>query len=138
MEDLVMIRNTQNLKQAEMLLAYRMKKRREEQQEQAQQQAQMNGQIQQQAAMVAEQAKQQTMQLEYQLKLELLKVEKEYDMQIAAMNSKTKLDSEMVRAGSSLENTTTKAESDEYKAEILAAASRQREASKAADDIQRK
>jgi len=138
MEDLVMIRNTQNLKQAEMLLAYRMKKRREEQQQQAQQQAQMNGQIQQQAAMMAEQAKQQTMQLEYQLKLELLKVEKEYDMQIAAMGGRTKLESEILRAGSSLENTTTKAESDEYKAEILAAASRQREASKAADDIQRK
>ena len=138
MEDLVMIRNTQNLKQAEMLLSYRMKKRRDEMQQQAQQQSMMNGQIQQQSAMIAEQAKQQTLQLEYQLKMELLKLEKEYDMQIAAMSNQNKMQVEAIKAGSNIESTTTKAESDEYRAELLANAARQREESKVADDMKRK
>jgi hypothetical protein len=138
MEDLVMIRNTQNLKQAEMLLSYRMKKRREEIEQQAQQQSMMNGQIQQQSAMMAEQAKQQTLQLEYQLKMELLKLEKEYDMQIAAMSNQNKMQVEAIKAGSNIESTTTKAESDEYRAELLANAARQREESKVADDMKRK
>ncbi len=138
MEDLIMIRNTQNLKQAEMILAYKIKKRREEQEQKAQQQSMMNGQIQQQSALVAEQAKQQTMQMEYQFKMELLKMEKEYDMQIAALNVEARLQGDMLKTQGAMESTTTKAESDEYKAELLANSNKQRAMSKVADDIRRK
>ena len=138
MEDLIMIRNTQNLKQAEMILAYKIKKRREEQEKKAQEQSMMNGQIQQQSALVAEQARQQTLQLEYQLKMELMRLEKEYDMQIAAMGIEGRLQGDVLKTQGSLENTTTKAESDEYKAELLANSSKQRAMSKVADDIKRK
>ena len=84
-EDDIMIRNTQNLKVAEQLLAYRVKKRKSEKQNEAMQMQQMNGQIQQQSAMVAEQAKQQTLQMEFQMKMELEKLKGEIQMQIAAM-----------------------------------------------------
>jgi len=84
-EDDIMIRNTNNLKVAEQLLAYRVKKRKTEKQAEAMQAQQMNGQIQQQSAMVAEQAKQQTLQMEFQMKMELEKMKGEIQMQLAAM-----------------------------------------------------
>ena len=54
------------LKQAQQVLAYRIKKKREEAQKQAMQQQQQNGQIQMQSAQSAEQSKQQTLQCELQ------------------------------------------------------------------------
>jgi len=84
-EDDIMIRNTQNLKVAEQLLAYRVKKRKAEKQGEAMQAQQMNGQIQQQSAVVSEQAKQQTLQMEYQLKMELEKLKGQIQIQIATM-----------------------------------------------------
>lgn len=84
-EDYIMVSNTDNVKQAEQLLAYRTKKRKEEKQAMAMQQQQQTGQIQIQSAQAAEQSKQQTLQLEYALKGELEKLKGEIAMQLQAM-----------------------------------------------------
>jgi hypothetical protein len=81
-EDAVTIENTDNLKVAQQILAYKVKKRKKEQQEQAMQMQQQNGQIQQQSAMSAEQSKQQTLQIEAQVKAMLIDKEKEWDYKI--------------------------------------------------------
>lgn len=138
LDDIIMIKNTQNLKKAEMLIAHRIKKRKEEQQQQAMQQQQMNGQVQQQSAMVAEQAKQKTLQLEYQLKAQLMEMEKQYDLQIEQLRVTGKLQGDELKAGASMESTQMKAESDEYQTELLAAANQAREQSKERDDAMRK
>lgn len=85
MEDFNIVSETQNMKQAKALLAYRIKKRREKQERAQLEQMQMNGKIQQESALVAEQAKQQTLQLEYQLKSQMEIALKTMDMEIARM-----------------------------------------------------
>lgn len=73
-EDSIMIQNTDNLKVAEQILAYRVKKREKEMEEKAIRQQEMNGKIQQESAIVSEQAKRETIQVEVALKTELEKV----------------------------------------------------------------
>jgi len=68
-EDAIVIQNTDNLKVAQQILAYKIKKRREQAQQDAMQQQQMNGQIQMQSAQAAEQA----MKYQYELMLEELR-----------------------------------------------------------------
>lgn len=81
-EDAIIIQNTDNLKVAQQLLAYKIKKRREQAQQEAQQQQQMNAQVQMQSAQAAEQAKQQTLQVEAQVKSQLIQVEKEMEAKL--------------------------------------------------------
>lgn len=81
-EDAIIIQNTDNLKVAQQLLAYKIKKRREQMQQEAMQQQQMNAQVQQQSSEAAEQAKQQTLQVEAQVKSQLIQVEKELDLKL--------------------------------------------------------
>lgn len=82
LEDAFFIKSIDNLKVAEQVLSYRVKKRKEKKQQEAMQMQQMNAQVQQQSAMVAEQAKQQTLQLEWRLKTEYMLLEKEQDKEI--------------------------------------------------------
>jgi len=96
-EDHFLVEGTSNLKQAQEILAYKVKKRLEEKQGEAMQQQQMNGQIQQQSAQVAEQSKQQTLQLEYSLKMELEKVKGEIQMQIASLKLQNESENTFVR-----------------------------------------
>lgn len=77
-EDEFMIENTDNIKVAEQLISYRVKKRKEEIRRKQLEDQQMNIQSQQQSAVVAEQAKAQAMQVEMQMKAELTKLE--YDL----------------------------------------------------------
>lgn len=104
LEDAIIIENTDNLKVAQQILAYRVRKRREEEEEKAMRQQQMNAQVQQQSAMVAEQAKQQTIQVEGQVKAEvetlkgqmeaeLLKLKYEYELQLERMRQEGKIES---------------------------------------------
>ena len=81
-EDAVFIEQITNLKQAQQVLAYRIKKKREEAQQQAMQQQQQNGQIQMQSAQSAEQSKQQTLQMEMQAKMEMEKLKAELQSQL--------------------------------------------------------
>lgn len=108
-EDAIIIQNTDNLKVAQQLLAYKVKKRREEEEEKAMRQQQMNGQIQMQSAQAAEQAKQQTLQLEGQVKSQLIQVEKELEAKLMELKYQYELQLEEMRqtgkvASKNLEN----------------------------------
>ena len=94
-EDAVFIEQITNLKQAQQVLAYRIKKKREEAEAKAQRQQQQNGQIQQQAAQSAEQSKQQTIQMEMQIKMEMEKLKAELQSKL----QKEKYEFEMQLAG---------------------------------------
>jgi hypothetical protein len=108
-EDAIIIQNTDNLKVAQQLLAYKIKKRKEEQEQNAMRQQQMNAQVQQESAMVAEQAKQQTIQLEGQIKSQLIQVEKEFEGKLLELKYQYELQLEELRqtgkvASKTLEN----------------------------------
>lgn len=96
-EDAIIIQNTDNLKVAQQLLAYKVKKRREEEEAKAMRMQEMNAQVQQQSAMVAEQAKQQTIQVEGQIKSQIIQVEKEFDAKLLKLKYQYELQLEQMR-----------------------------------------
>lgn len=96
-EDAIIIQNTDNLKVAQQLLAYKVKKRREEEEAKAMRMQEMNAQVQQQSAMVAEQAKQQTIQVEGQIKSRIIQVEKEFDAKLLELKYQYELQLEQMR-----------------------------------------
>jgi hypothetical protein len=96
-EDAIIIQNTDNLKVAQQLLAYKVKKRREEEEAKAMRMQEMNAQVQQQSAMVAEQAKQQTIQVEGQVKSQIIQVEKEFDAKLLELKYQYELQLEQMR-----------------------------------------
>lgn len=102
-EDAIIIQNTDNLKVAQQLLAYKIKKRKEEEEEKAIRMQQMNAQTQQESAMVAEQAKQQTIQVEGQMKAQLIQLEKEMDAKMLEMKYQYELQLEQMRQGGKIE-----------------------------------
>ena len=102
-EDAIIIQNTDNLKVAQQLLAYKIKKRKEEEEAKAMQMQQMNAQVQQQSAVVAEQAKQQTIQVEGQVKSQLIQVEKEFEAKLLQMKYQFELQLEQMRQGGKME-----------------------------------
>jgi hypothetical protein len=96
-EDAIIIQNTDNLKVAQQLLAYKVKKRKEELEASAMRQQQMNAQVQQQSAAMAEQAKQQTIQVETQSKAQLMELEKTFDSKLLEMKYQYELQLEQLR-----------------------------------------
>ena len=96
-EDAIIVQNTDNLKVAQQLLAYKIKKRKQEAEESAMRQQQMNAQVQQQSAVVAEQAKQQTIQVETQSKAQLMELEKTLDSKLLEMKYQYELQLEQLR-----------------------------------------
>lgn len=96
-EDAIIIQNTDNLKVAQQLLAYKIKKRKEEEQQIAAQQQQQNAQVQMQASQAAEQAKQQTIQVEGQVKSQLIQVEKEFEAKLMKMKYAYEIQLEQIR-----------------------------------------
>ncbi len=96
-EDIFMIENTQNIKQAQQLIAHKVKKRKEDRQREAMQMQQQNGQIQQQSAQVAGQVQQQNLQIEYQLKGELEKLKGEIQGQLLALKLQSEANNTVVR-----------------------------------------
>jgi hypothetical protein len=101
-EDAIIIENTDNLKVAQQLLAYKIKKRKEEDEKKAMQQQQMNAQVQMQSSQAAEQAKQQTIQIEGQVKSQLIQVEKEYEAKLLEIKYQYELQLEQMRQGGKL------------------------------------
>jgi len=83
MEDAILIENTDNLKVAQQILAYKMRRRKEELEQKAIRQQEMNAQVQQQSSAAAEKAKQQTIQLEAQAKIEIEKTKGQINSQLA-------------------------------------------------------
>ena len=98
-EDAIIIQNTDNLKVAQQLLAYKIRKRREQEEEKAMRMQQMNAEVQQQSAQAAEQAKQQTIQVEGQVKAQLIQVEKELESKLLQMKYEFELRLEEMRQG---------------------------------------
>lgn len=96
-EDAIIIQNTDNLKVAQQLLGYKIKKRKAEEEQKAIRMQQMNAQTQQESAMVAEQAKQQTIQVEGQVKAQLIQLEKEMDAKMLEMKYQYELQLEQMR-----------------------------------------
>ena len=101
-EDVFLIENTTNIKLAQKILTYKVKKRKAEKERLAMQQQQQNAQIQIQSSQAAEQAKQQTIQLEQTMRgeasLAVANTEGEWfykskmvDLEIAKLNNQGKL-----------------------------------------------
>ena len=86
MEDYFVIKNTNNLKVAQQIISYRVRKRKEEEQKKALQMQEANAQAQIQSAAAAEQQKRESLKLEYQLKMELENIKGGY--MIAAANAR--------------------------------------------------
>jgi hypothetical protein len=91
-EDIFLIKNMTNVKQIEMEIAFRVKKRKEEKLQESLMLQEKNAQTQQQSTIVAEQAKQQTLQMEYQLKDMFDKNQKQREKELLAMKLTTELE----------------------------------------------
>ena len=102
-EDSIIIQNTDNLKVAQQLLGYKIKKRKEEAQKQAEQQQQMNAQVQMQSSQAAEQGKQQTLQVEGQMKAQLIQLEKEMEGRLLTMKYQFEMQMEQLRMGGKMQ-----------------------------------
>jgi nucleoside diphosphate kinase len=89
-EDVIMIMNTDNLKQAQVLLAYRIKKRRKEMEQQKLIEIRENGRTQQESAKVAEEEKRRTLTLEYKLKTdyEITRIDKMKELEVVKNEGK--------------------------------------------------
>ena len=90
-DDVLMIKNTRNLKMAEMMLSHRIEKRRKQRMEESMMQQEKNAEVQVRSAQASEQAKQQTMSLEFQKKLELLQEEYRLKESLELLERETKL-----------------------------------------------
>jgi len=102
--DVIRLNNIQNIKQAELFLAYKVRKNMEKKQQEAMQMQQQNGQIQQQSAQVAEQSKQQTLQMEYQMKSELERVKAEMEAKLIELRGQFDLERERIAASGRVES----------------------------------
>ena len=85
--DAITIFNTYNMKQAQMILSFRVKKNREAKRQQDIENQQMTFKGQQESAMAAEGAKQETLKLEYSLKMELEKLIAQKELAVARMRA---------------------------------------------------
>lgn len=83
--DAIMILNTYNLKQAEQMLAYKVKKNKEMMQQQQMQNQQMTIQGQQQSAQQSQQSAIQLEQMQHQNKMQQTLLEKQWDYKIAQL-----------------------------------------------------
>jgi hypothetical protein len=83
--DKILVMSCRNLKQAAMLLAYKVDQRRKEQQQFALQQQQANAQVQIQSSQAAEAAKQQTLQLQAQIDLQKINAQMQWQYIIDKM-----------------------------------------------------
>lgn len=113
-EDIILLKNTDNLKQGEKVLSYQIKKRRERNHTEAMQLQQANGQVQMQSAQSAEAAKQQTLQLEYQLKMQQTELEKQWDYKIAMLKIEGQLQDAQGRDEAKVTSSLLQANSKEF------------------------
>jgi hypothetical protein len=128
--DAMMVENLKNIKYAEILLSYRIKKNQEEAQQRAIEQQQMNGQIQMQSAQAAEQAKQQTLAIESQLKERYLQLEKNLESQMLAMKLQNEALIEQGKLEGKINTAKIEADSREYIAQIKSSSEKLKQSSK--------
>lgn len=116
--DAIMLENLENMKYAEVMLAYKIKQNEEDKQRRSLEQQQMNGQIQMQSAQAAEAAKQQTLQVEIQLKSQYLQLEKQLESQLLAMKLQNEAMIEQGKLEGKINTAKIEADSREYIAQI--------------------
>jgi hypothetical protein len=116
--DSLAIENIDNIKQAEEILAFRIKRNKEDAQKESMQQQQMNAQVQMQSSQAAEQAKQQTLQIEAQIKSQLLQQEKALEAQLQQQKYDYELQLEQLRTQGRIEQRKVEGESREYIADM--------------------
>ena len=116
--DSLIVENTQNIKQAEELLAYKIEKNIQREEQKALMNQQTNAQLQQQAAVQSEQAKQQTIQVQAETKLALIQKEKELDMQMQERKYQFELQLEQLRTTGRIEQRKVEGQSRETVAKI--------------------
>ena len=111
--DVLMIKNTRNLKMAEMLLTHRISKRKKQRMEESMMLQQQNAQVQIQSTQASEQAKQQTMSMEMEGKIMLLREEYRLKAELEMMERETKLLVEQERNKGKVEVAVVTADSNE-------------------------
>jgi hypothetical protein len=103
--DVFTISNTYNIKDAQMILSYKVKKAKELQQQNSMQQQQQNGQLQQQSNQMTAQLAAQNLQLEYSLKQKLTDLEYEWQYKIEQLKLSVANDHKNIDAATKLLNT---------------------------------
>jgi hypothetical protein len=119
--DALYILNVYNIKQAQQMLAYKVRKAKEAVQKAEMAKIQENNRGAQEAAMVAEQAKQQTLQLEWGLKMQYMEREKQLEGMIKQMEFQIKYGMNTENNQTKIETTVLQNESKERIAEQSAA-----------------
>ncbi len=133
-QDIFIIKNLDNLKQMEQMIAHLYEKRVKEQRQFEERKIQINNEGNQQTAVVSEQAKQQTIAVEYQNKMQLEQLiwEKEKDLLLLklqydsrntdAINS-AKVQSNAITADAKVESAYVQQDTDVHKAHVQAQSS---------------
>ena len=116
--DSLAIENIDNLKQAEEVLAFKIKRNREEQRKDAERQQQMNAQVQMQSSQAAEQAKQQTLQVDAQVRAQLIQMEKQLDYKLQEQKYQYEMQLEQLRVTGRIEQRKIEGQSREYIADV--------------------
>lgn len=83
LEDFFTIQNTSNLKVAQQIIAYKVRKRQEQKQKEALQMQEANAQVQMQSAAATADQERQTMQMKYQFEMQLEQLKGEYMLKAA-------------------------------------------------------
>ncbi len=86
-EDYFVITHHDNLKVAQQIIAYKVRKRKEQQQQEALQMQQANAQAQIQSAAAAEEEKRKTLQMEFELKYRLEQLKSETQLKVAELRA---------------------------------------------------
>jgi hypothetical protein len=95
--DIVMVKNMDNLKVAEQMLAWRLERRRKEKLQESMMLQQQNAEVQTQSAVAAEQAKQQTLQLKIDGDLRIEDLKGQWAVKVAEVNAGANVASKLVQ-----------------------------------------
>lgn len=124
LDDKIYIMNCHNLKEAEIVLAYKIRKRKEEAHAQQMELLQQQSQGNIEATQAAAEAKQQELMLQSELKIQEIIVEKEYEYRIEQMKKQTDLQGEVYQAEGRNVGNTIQAQAKIIAAEIVADAAK--------------
>jgi hypothetical protein len=92
-----MVKNMDNLKVAEQMLAWRLERRRKEKLQESMMLQQQNAEVQTQSAVAAEQAKQQTLQLKIDGDLRIEDLKGQWAVKVAEVNAGANVASKLVQ-----------------------------------------
>lgn len=104
-DDIFLVENTPSLKKAQMIISYKIKKRKEEAQKAQQQQQQAQAQMQQQQMQMQMQMDQQRIQMEAQAKMEIERLKGEYAVMVAKINADSKQSETYMKTDAQLKKT---------------------------------